>query len=413
MEEIKEFKRMNFFTGFFTTADDWTAEQSYHRWKMTHHNCGLHTPGILRNVANELSVLPAGGKVILVQPGAALDSEGHEIYLGAPRQLTVPDFAQATTVYVSLTYSESKTDRVENVQNPAYSGFTRVTELANLEIGILEPDNEKVLELARINVRAGMTTISAAIDPANPAGNEIDRRYVRFAGSACAPEPGQWLDTALQQRLVQLMMRTREDFAALDARFPVPSASDVRHAALTVEMLARIGFMRRDHLAGLLASLAGIERDTGQEIGALYPGITKIQEYEDYMSAVEELRTDVTKDTETFLNSQDKVAYAARELSEVVVSPPDAYAGGNQTVDAVGNEAKITLDASSSKAYGGRNISLFIWDLKNSTQMPQAAAGENLTVTASTGDEAIVELDASGSSAAGGGKIKKYHWNKR
>jgi hypothetical protein len=56
MAEFSEFKRMNYFTGFFTTAEDWRAEQTYHREKLKLHNRGMHTPGVMRGVADELRV---------------------------------------------------------------------------------------------------------------------------------------------------------------------------------------------------------------------------------------------------------------------------------------------------------------------------------------------------------------------
>jgi hypothetical protein len=56
-----EFKRLNFFTGFFTTANDWTEGQQYHLEKQKLHNLGLHTRGVVRGVGQELQVEPAGG----------------------------------------------------------------------------------------------------------------------------------------------------------------------------------------------------------------------------------------------------------------------------------------------------------------------------------------------------------------
>lgn len=41
------FQRLNFFTGFFTTADDWNQGQEYHLEKRKLHNRGLHTAGVI------------------------------------------------------------------------------------------------------------------------------------------------------------------------------------------------------------------------------------------------------------------------------------------------------------------------------------------------------------------------------
>ncbi len=412
MDEIKDFKRMNFFTGFFTTAADWQAEQGYHWWKMTYHNRGLHTPGIMRQVGNEFKVDPAGDRNVLVQPGVALDGDGREILLAEPRHLSLPVYSEATTVYIYLTMSEELSDMVTNVQNPSYSNYTRVSEKVKIDVGIIEPDNRNVLELARIDLLPGASPISAAADPNNPEKNEIDRLHIKHAGAVNAQEAGHWLEPDLQKRLVDLMALTRKDFVDLGNRFPTPSVGDVRHAALTVEMLARIGFMRAEHLSGLISSLADLERDAGQEIGVVYPGLVKMQEYGDYVAAVDKLRSDIVKDTGTFLNSQEEVAISAKELSEVVLSPPDAYTGGNQNVTAVGAEAEVALDASASKAYGGRTIARYLWDMKESVGIPQSSAGADQEVNATAKDESVVKLDASSSAAGAGQVISRYIWRK-
>jgi hypothetical protein len=45
----------------------------------------------------------------------------------------------------------------------------------------------------------------------------------------------------------------------------------VRHAALTLRMLARLGFMRPDQMLGLLRVLAGVEQVLADELETLYP----------------------------------------------------------------------------------------------------------------------------------------------
>ena len=53
---MTDLKRLNYFKGFFTTADDWRAEQRYHREKMMLHNRRLHSPGVLRGEAGDRQV---------------------------------------------------------------------------------------------------------------------------------------------------------------------------------------------------------------------------------------------------------------------------------------------------------------------------------------------------------------------
>src|SRR2546426_12181235 len=47
MAEQANFKRINFFEGFFTTDEDWNAAEAYHLEKRRLHNCVLHTPGVV------------------------------------------------------------------------------------------------------------------------------------------------------------------------------------------------------------------------------------------------------------------------------------------------------------------------------------------------------------------------------
>ena len=89
MSNHSEVKRLNFFTGFFTTAKDWNDGQSYHLDKRKLHNRGLHSPGVIRGEADELRVVAAGGLQVRVLPGAALDGGGNELYLGQPRILAL------------------------------------------------------------------------------------------------------------------------------------------------------------------------------------------------------------------------------------------------------------------------------------------------------------------------------------
>ena len=72
--DLSPFKRMNFFHGFFTSAQDWNEGQNYHLWKRELHNRGLHTPGIIRGEGQELMVT-VKDSTIKVAPGAALDQE--------------------------------------------------------------------------------------------------------------------------------------------------------------------------------------------------------------------------------------------------------------------------------------------------------------------------------------------------
>ncbi|HET6421536.1 MAG TPA: hypothetical protein VFG19_15370 [Geobacteraceae bacterium] len=415
MGDITEFKRMNFFTGFFTTADDWKTEQDYHRRKLKIHNQGMHTPGVMRGIAEEFNVIADADGNIEVQSGTAIDGDGNEICLAVTGKLPLTAYAQPTTVYVTLSYAEVETDPVTNVKMPDYSGNTRVTEQAILNLATTVPDNRKVLELARVSLPANATKVANPPDPSQPGAGEIDRRYIVFAGSVGITDSVQWLDPVLQQRLELLMTETRKNFAALATRFATPSVADARQAALTIQMLACVGFMRTGQLTGLLSVLADTERDAGQEMGTICSGLAKFKEYQDYVDAVAALRSNLTTtpdQTDKLLLSQGIVALAARELAEIVMQPPVASAGNDQTMTTVGVEAQAILDASASKAFGGKNIISYQWDLKSSAVPPMANPGSDQVIfTTITGNEGTVTLDASASTAQDGEQIVKYTWD--
>jgi hypothetical protein len=370
MNEPNEFKRLNFFTGLFTTAQDWSDEQAYHQKKLALHNRWLHNPGVVRSERDELGVEAAGSLQVRVLPGAALDGDGHEFSLSEPRVLNISDELDlsqddaARLVYIIIEYDEAKTDYVENVQQPQYSGHTRITERPRLKATLERPDNQAQLELARIDLSPGVTEILEPEDPDNPKANEIDRRYVLWAGP---------LDVAAVlvspetlEHLIQVMSRTRRDFAALDDRFPTASVNDARHAALTVEMLARTGCVHAEHLPRLMAVVAAIEQDAGQEMKAAYGNVLDTKaEFHAYLTAVQDLWSALRpgEDEAHILNAQDAVAEAARELSELVAETPIADAGPDRTIITREDEASVTLNADHSWARGGRAITSYRWEL--------------------------------------------------
>jgi hypothetical protein len=361
-----EFRRLNFFTGFFTTATDWTEGQQYYLEKLKLHNRGLHTPGVIRGVGQELQVEPVGGDnglSVRVLPGAAIDSDGNEIYLGSPRTLgVVPGEELPELVYIAIRYAERNTDYVENVESPQYSGHTRVTEIPVVEVTTTQPNNRTSLELARLDLQPGVTSVEAPTDPDNPAGNQIDRRFVTWAGAVATALPALTPDQL--ETITTIMQDKRQDFAALDRRFPVPSAGDVRAAALTVDLLARVGSLRSEQLSSVLAVLVSVEQDVEQELGTEYPWLTTSNEFQAYQAAVDGLQTALRDglDTGVLLIRQSQVSEAARQLSEIVIQPPAAAPGPPQNVTVSGEQATVRLDASASQGFGGRTIVRYRWD---------------------------------------------------
>lgn len=184
--QMKQFKRLNFFTGFFTTADDWNDGETYHIEKRKLHNRALHRPGILPGVGDELTVEPAGQWRIKVKPGAALDGNGNLMLVAFLKDnIVVPAPADvAQTAYVTIQFEEKGDSHVED---PDFEGDRRMLEAPVVLCTLDKPDGVAQIELARINLAAsspsGVPEIAAPSNPAQPGANEIDRTHARFAGA--------------------------------------------------------------------------------------------------------------------------------------------------------------------------------------------------------------------------------------
>jgi len=196
-----EFKRLNFFTGFFTTAEDWNQGQEYHLAKGRLHNRGLHTPGIIQAEQASLLVEAAGGLNVQVKPGVALDGNGNLIYLGQPRKIKLDRPEKfPTLVYITIEFQEQDADFTENLEDADFSGYTRKAEHPIVTCSINPPDNVTRLELARIDLQKADEVITDPQDPAKPQGNEIDRTHIQKAG-AVDPAQAERL-TKLEQTLI-------------------------------------------------------------------------------------------------------------------------------------------------------------------------------------------------------------------
>ena len=142
-EELPGFKRVNFFTGFQTTAEDWNELVRYDVEKHKLHNRLFHGPGVLVGELSALKVTARGRGDLSVEisPGYAMDGEGNDIYLGAPEIKTIDpgDFKLPQTVYIVIKYVEDLTDFVSYRANLEYKGHRRVAEKVKLEAIITEP----------------------------------------------------------------------------------------------------------------------------------------------------------------------------------------------------------------------------------------------------------------------------------
>ena len=330
----------------------------YHLEQQQRHNRGLFKAGIMRGMLDEFRVVPAGGLTVDVKPGVALDGEGHEIYLDDSAPLTLEAPQATARFYIAVKYQDDFDQYLKKLDKP-FAGTYRT---AQVGIVATKPDSQTWLELARIDLEAGATEVLLPADPGAPQPNELDRRGVEWAAALAVVAPK--LPTALRERIAQLMRDKRRDFGALATRFPVPSAADVRQAALNLETLARNDSLKAENLSEVLTMLAALEQDVGQEIGAAYPpGVAK-PEYEDYVAAVTALHDALHagEHIDVVLNCQAAITMAARELAEVIFQAPTADAGPDQTVTSSDDEATVTLDASESQAFDDQEIVTYRWE---------------------------------------------------
>jgi hypothetical protein len=96
-------RRPNYFTGQLLGAEDFIAEQEYHRGQQRRHN--LHCHGI--GVVSGLTVSTEngkGGSTVVVEPGVAIDAAGNELHLCMPARFPLP--TSPAVIQVGILFSE-------------------------------------------------------------------------------------------------------------------------------------------------------------------------------------------------------------------------------------------------------------------------------------------------------------------
>lgn len=328
----------------------------YHLVKQRRHNQGLHEPGILRDVAGELKVTAAGGLTVQIEPGAALDGNGNELYLDQPYRLTLTAPATNSCIYIAAHYTDQFADYLADLAQGFGGSYRTVQFVATLA----QPDNQTKIELAHVVLEAGATEIREPADPEHPKDNELDPRDREWSGSVGLVPPR--LPPDIQDHIVQVMQSTRTHFVELDRRFSVPVLDDVRQAAVHLKLL--VGMLEPAQLPSMLQTIANLEITVQQELAHVYPMLVPKSEFMAYQDAVASLNDAFRQHLpiDTILTRQAQVAEAAHTLSLVVFPPPIADAGPDQTVEIVGDEIKIMLDASGSHAGDKLKIVKYRWE---------------------------------------------------
>ncbi len=107
-------KRPNYFTGQILSADDFTAEQDYHRGKQRRHNLHCHGFGVVQGLKVS-AAKKNGGCTVVIEPGFAIDSAGNEIQLCMKVTFRLPK--SETAIQVGIRFAERLSDPIPIVSN--------------------------------------------------------------------------------------------------------------------------------------------------------------------------------------------------------------------------------------------------------------------------------------------------------
>lgn len=284
--DIKQLSRVNFFTGFQTTAEDWNDVIGYDVAKHRLHNRLFHGPGIVRGVAGELKVTARGRADLSVEigPGCAIDGSGNDIVLPEPSIKTISpgDYKLPQTIYLVIKYVEELTDFVSYRANLEYKGHRRVAEQVKVEAIITEPDIEREVEIARVRLNKGVKRITDAKDPSNPKPNEIDLRYTPWAGTV-----GSTLAPRTLRDMFEVTVEARHTYAFLANVLRIGSASDVNHALITLDMMRRLNMVDRTNIFELWALVFQLQQAMVRDIEKNYPQFSSKKEFASFKRHVE------------------------------------------------------------------------------------------------------------------------------
>ena len=330
-EPQQGFKRINFFKGFLTTEKDWNDAERYHIDKRRLHNRMLHSPGIVHGYAGDLRVnaRARGDLSVEVQPGYAIDGIGNDLMIfdATIRNINLEEFKLPQTIYIVLRYYEELTDFIAYKENLEYKGHRRVLESCKVELSQTEPDTGREVELARIYLEKGVNRIRDARDPANPAPNEIDMRYVQRGGLSGSMLPG-----FLRLKLETLLNQVRR--AGIEyTRRGVVGGHDVVQACNTALMLLYANLVDLRNVFDMFRLIIDTEGELSLDVDVHHPTIAQKKEFSEYRRQVEILRGLLAENKNNNEAFQNLLAYQAKcaeialsavgDLKPVIVAPEE------------------------------------------------------------------------------------------
>ena len=153
------FLRVNPFRGLLVDETTWADAHDYHRNQMRFHLLSLHGVGVVQGL-DVLASQPPDMRVS-VKPGLAIDQEGRLLLLTEQEDVTIPNQAALTTVFVVLEYGEKAT-QMQNVTEGGKPQPARILEECQVRVSLEAPTSG--VELARISLD---TTTRQIRNPAN------------------------------------------------------------------------------------------------------------------------------------------------------------------------------------------------------------------------------------------------------
>lgn len=304
MADFKGYKRINFFTGFQTTADDWNDLVKYHVEKHKLHNRLMHGPGVVPNVLGGLRVAARGRADLSVEisPGYAVDGEGNEIYVPEPAIKTIDpgDFKLPQTVYIVVKYIEELTDFVSYKANLEYKGHRRIAEGFKVEAIITEPDVRREIEIARVHLTKDVKRITDAKDPLNPKENELNLGFVPWAGVV-----GSHIDRSKLNELASILTQSKAVYSHMFNKMRILSAGSCEQAVNALDMLLRCNIVDERNLYDLFSTVFEFQEELVQDVEANYPQYATKKEFASFKKHVELLQgmyKEKNFNTETLVN---------------------------------------------------------------------------------------------------------------
>lgn len=178
---IEPLQRLHVYDSLMINAQRWQVDRQYHRARQNVHYQSLNQPGIVRGLGVRVITPPTDaaarfrdGRWLEIQPGIAIDLEGHPIIvdLSIDRRFRIATVAPTTgtlTVYLVASYVEP--------QNPGQRhGSDLIREWFRFDEKT-SPPTDKEIELCRIQLAPGRVELENPKDVFFPSLNQLDLRY--------------------------------------------------------------------------------------------------------------------------------------------------------------------------------------------------------------------------------------------